>query len=199
MSNAIYELRIELEYLEPPIWREVEVPADIKLDKLHEVIQLAMGWTNSHLHHFEKNNIYYMDPELDDEGDSENEKTVNLSDLLIKSNDVLNYEYDFGDSWQHKITLTKIRQNENAKKAICLDGKRACPPEDVGGIGGYEIFLESIIDPDHEEHEENLEWAGGEFNSEKFDVDACNKFLRKLNISGKKSNLYDILSSKFDF
>jgi hypothetical protein len=195
--HTIYEIKIELEGMEPEIWRKIQLPGIVKLHKLHEVIQIAMGWTNSHLHMFRKDNKEYMDPELDDEGYSINERRIKLEQMLTIPGDTFIYEYDFGDSWIHKISLVKILESDiPMKRAVCIGGKNACPPEDVGGIGGYAYFLDAIEDTEHEEHHEYLEWIGGKFDSRKFSLKECNKFLQMINLT-RKQYLYFIMLKRF--
>jgi len=197
MIHRIYEIKIELEEIEPEIWRKIKLPANVKLHKAHEIFQIAMGWTNSHLHQLIKGKKIYMDPELDDLGDTINEKKYKLEQMLKKPKDKLQYEYDFGDGWLHKITLNKISElDKPIKHAICTGGKRACPPEDVGGISGYMDLLDALSDPEHEEHEEYIEWVGIDFDSEKFDIKECNKYLKMLNLT-RKQDLYPIMVKRF--
>ena len=183
----LYQLKVELAYAKPPIWRRVLVRGDMTLALLHAVIQVAMGWTNSHLHQFKVGNVTYADPRLDDDmgfgmPDSGNENKALLMEVAPKAKARFVYEYDFGDSWEHRITVEKILDADTASSgfATCLDGKRACPPEDCGGMGGYENLLEIIRDPAHEDHDAMLEWIGGEFDPEAFDLDQVNTYLAKL-------------------
>jgi Plasmid pRiA4b ORF-3-like protein len=174
-APTIYQFKITLMGRKPPIWRRIQTP-DCTLDKLHEHIQTAMGWTNSHLHQFTIAGERYGDPELlnDDFDDFEcidSRKTM-LSQILPASGKRLKfkYEYDFGDSWEHEVVLESSRPPESGKKyPLCVEGERACPPEDVGGGWGYEEFLAAIADPKHEEHESMLEWCGGSFTPDAFD------------------------------
>lgn len=181
----IYQLKITLQYILPPVWRRVEVPADIKLDKLHDVIQVAMGWTDSHMHAFYVDGESYgrAGPALPDMRD---ERKVRLDDLVRKG-DRLMYEYDFGDGWMHEIRVEKVLPAETGVRLPrCLAGERACPPDDCGGPPGYQNMLEILADPKDPEHEEMLEWAGEDFDPEAFDLDAVDKALRKLGIKKGK-------------
>lgn len=184
-SDNVYQFKITLLESQPPIWRRIQVE-DCTLDKLHEHIQTAMGWTNSHLHHFEIKGKRYGDPELLDDGvgdmDIEDSTTTMLSEIVPKNGKRFRfvYEYDFGDGWQHEILFEGCPKPEKGKKLpLCLEGERACPPEDIGGIGGYEHFLEVIADPQHEEHADMREWVGGKFDAEKFDPKAATKAMKK--------------------
>jgi hypothetical protein len=180
----IYQLKITLKHSKPPIWRRVQVPSDINLEKLHWVIQEAMGWTNSHLHQFVHRGTYYGVPDPDDFmgfSETKNEKTTKLNHLVSRPKAKFMYEYDFGDSWEHDVVLEKILSPEpGVQYPVCITGKRACPPEDCGGIWGYDNFLEAIQNPKHPEHEEMLEWIGESFDPEAFDLEAVNRALRRI-------------------
>jgi hypothetical protein len=184
-TKALYQFKITLRDSDPPIWRRIQVQ-DCTLDELHEHIQTAMGWTNSHLHQFHIKGERYGDPELLNDGFEDfacidSTKTI-LSDILPKTGKRFSfaYEYDFGDGWQHEIVFEGCpKVDPKAKYPVCLEGERACPPEDCGGIWGYAEFLEAIGDKKHERHEELLEWIGGRFDPEAFDPDAATKNMRK--------------------
>jgi hypothetical protein len=176
----IYQIKVTLRHIEPPVWRRIEVPADIKLGKLHKVLQIAMGWTNSHLHAFRVGQASYGIPDPDFPDDMENERNVRL-DKIAANGDTLIYEYDFGDGWQHKLKIEKVIPAEPAVHyPRCLAGKRACPPEDCGGTGGYEHLLEVLRDPKHEDYEEMREWIGGDYDPEAFDLGAVNRALWRI-------------------
>ena len=178
-ADSIYQLKITLRDIKPPIWRRVQVKSNITLAQLHDVIQATMGWEDYHLHQYEKDGIYYGLPEQNYDYEILNEKRFKLNSILTSENEKLDYEYDFGDSWQHTIELEKILAPEpNEKYPVCLAGKRACPPEDCGGIWGYEDLIEALRDPDHPEHEDMLEWAGEDFDPEYFEVDEVNEQLK---------------------
>ena len=177
-TDTVYQIKITLIGAKPPIWRTVLVPTDIGLDAFHEVIQIAMGWTNSHLHQFIADKKMYGIPDDDFELESEDESQYSLSQLLTKEKDVLIYEYDFGDSWGHNILLEKILPFDGKTALpVCIKGKRACPPEDCGGIWGYEDLLETLADPKHPDYDDMLEWLGGEFDPEEFDRKEINEDL----------------------
>ena len=182
---AAYQLKVTLSHCKPPIWRRVLVPAHFSLAKLHDVLQVCMGWTDTHLHQFVIGKAYYGRPDFDDGwGDTKtlDERRHKLGDLGLAVGSNFSYEYDFGDGWEHKIKVEKIvAPIENPPKhPVLLAGKGACPPEDVGGPYGYMDFLEAIGDPEHEEHESMLEWLGGEFDPEFFDLDEINGILKKM-------------------
>ncbi len=185
MTNylKISQLKITLNGSRPPIWRRVQVPGDITLAKLHRVIQAVMGWYDSHLHQFIVGKTYYGVPSLDEFSELElkDERKVRLDQVLSKLKQKMVYEYDFGDGWEHDIVLEKVLPlDSNTRYPVCLEGARACPPEDCGGVGGYENFLEAIRDPDHEEHDEYLGWIGGEFDPEEFDIVLANRELKRI-------------------
>ena len=177
-NDYIYQLKISLRESKPPIWRRIQVKSNTTLAKLHDIFQIAMGWTNSHLHQFIIHGVEYGIPDPDYDMDIENEKRVKLGELNFAEKEKFIYEYDFGDSWEHEILVQQIVPIEKGGQyPICLKGKRACPPEDCGGIWGYSEFLDAIEDVNHPEHDDMLEWIGGEFDSEEFDVESINREL----------------------
>ncbi len=178
-GGNLYQLKITLRGSKPPIWRRLQVRGNTPLATLHAIFQIVMGWTNSHLHQFIIHGVEYgiRDPEYD--MDLEDETRVRLEELISAEKEKFIYEYDFGDSWKHEILVEKIVPIEaGVQLPICLQGKRACPPEDCGGIWGYAEFLEAIEDVNHPEHDDMLEWIGGEFDPEEFDVDSINTDLK---------------------
>ena len=184
-APTIYQLKVTLENIKPPIWRRILVPSNINLGQFHLVLQIAMGWTNSHLHQFTVGRTIYgrVDDEmgLDFGLDQEDENQYTLADLLNREKSWLRYEYDFGDSWSHKVLLEKkLPYDQTIKLAKCVKGKRACPPEDCGGIWGYAELLEVLKDEEHPEHEEMVEWLGGEFDPEEFNPEEINRQLASL-------------------
>jgi hypothetical protein len=176
--KSIYQIKISLIGAKPPIWRTVLVPANLGLAAFHDVIQIAMGWTDSHLHQFIANKIFYGIPDDEFGMEIEDENKYKISHLLKKEKDTITYEYDFGDGWEHKVLLEKILPfDSKTALPLCIKGKRACPPEDCGGIWGYEELLETISDPKHSDHKDMLEWLGGEFDPEAFDLEEINNNL----------------------
>lgn len=142
-----------------------------------------MGWYNSHLHQFIVGQTYYGVPSLDEFSELEikDERKVRLNQALSQPKQKMVYEYDFGDSWEHEISLEKVLQPQaGVCSPLCIGGERACPPEDVGGIGGYANFLKAISDPNDEEHDECLEWVGGSFDPEAFDLEKVNRVLKRM-------------------
>lgn len=181
----ILQLKITLKGIKPPIWRRVLVKDDITFYKLHRIIQCAMGWYEAHLYEFRVGDMIIG--EKDDEWDifSVNEvksaKRIKLNKMNFSPKDKFKYIYDFGDNWVHEVVVEKVLdQQENVKYPICIDGKRSCPPEDVGGPWGYESFLEAIQNPQHPDHESMLEWIGGSFDPEEFDLDEVNYYLKMI-------------------
>ncbi len=177
----VYQLKITLKGTKPPIWRRVQVAGDITLAKLHRIIQVVMGWENYHLYQFTIGNEYYgrNDAELGD--DFIDDKRYKLSQVASAEKGKFLYEYDFGDSWVHEVLVEKILPLEEGKRyPVCIAGKMACPPEDIGGVWGYYTFLDAVKDPSHPEHETMTEWIGGDFSPETFNPEAVNEELRKL-------------------
>ena len=179
MTKQIYQIKIVLKNSQPAIWRRVLVNSDILLADFHYIIQAVMGWTNSHLHQFEKGGIYYAPEDFELEGSKDYEK-VHLHTLISREKEKITYEYDFGDGWRHEITLEKILPfSESTKVPVCTAGKRNCPPEDCGGVWGYAELLETISDPKHPDYEDMIEWLGDEFDPEHFDIEEINSDLEE--------------------
>lgn len=173
----IYQLKITLRDVKPPVWRRVLVK-DCTLAQLHDIIQTCMGWDGYHLHAFEIGGEQYSAPDPDGMMESEDERKVKLSQVVNQGFKKFTYTYDFGDNWDHIILVEKTLPPEaGVKYPRCIAGKRACPPEDCGGPWGYADLLEVIRNPKHPEYEERLEWAGGEFDPEAFDLEAINEKL----------------------
>ncbi len=181
METKVFQLKVNLRHTRPPIWRRLEVQSDMTLGELHHVIQSAMGWTDSHLHNFVAKGIRYgaVEQGFDFDLEEEDERDTRLDQVLTKPKDKLVYEYDFGDSWVHDIVLEKVLpiDSEGTRYPLVTGGRRACPPEDIGGVFGYGHMLEVLSQPDHPEYEEMLTWVGGEFDPERFDVEEVNRRL----------------------
>ena len=179
MSKQIYQIQIALKDSKPKIWRRVLVESDILLVDFHKIIQTTMGWTNSHLHQFEKGQVNFAPDEFELE-DTKDSRKVKLNSLLNKENEKIKYEYDFGDSWLHDIILEKILPFEKTTELpSCIGGKRNCPPDDCGGIWGYTDLLEIISNSKHKEYNEMMEWLGGEFDPDYFDMKEKNEMLKE--------------------
>lgn len=179
-SKRAWQIRIDLEDLWPPVWRRVLVPEGITLPELHGVIQEAFGWEDYHLHQFTIGGVEYGDPDDDEYGqmDIHDESEQSLSALGPSAGDTLTYTYDFGDDWRHTLRLEKmLTVPDRSRLPRCLAGQRVCPPEDVGGTGGYSEFLAALADPEDPEHDHYREWAGGAFDPEAFDPKEANRRL----------------------
>jgi transcriptional regulator with XRE-family HTH domain len=182
---AVYQLKITLRHSDPEIWRRVRVPNDLTLAQLHEVIQIAMGWDNDHLHQFCVHKTRFgmsQDPmggplDLHDRLDEEDYR---LCELELRTRSKFTYEYDFGDSWEHQIVIEKTLPHEPDGVPTCVAGARACPLEDSGGVWGYTQKLAILQDPKHPEYAELSEWMGRHFDPEAFNLDAVNRRLASL-------------------
>jgi hypothetical protein len=180
--SSVYQLKIVLSDITPAIWRRIQVSDSIRLCCLHSAFQVVMGWTDSHLHQFEKDGKNWGVPEWDefDEFDLIDEGKTRLAEVLKTDGDSMVYQYDFGDDWGHQVVLEKVLPSDDqSKHPVCLAGERRCPPEDVGGVHGYQEFLDVILDPDHEEYEQMVRWAGGHF-IDQFDLKAVNETLSRM-------------------
>lgn len=156
--------------------------------KLHQVLQLAMGWTNSHLHQFAIADRRYGVPDEDGpEMSRHDERRAILGDCLGRSVSDFSYEYDFGDGWEHSIHVASIMPiDDRSRYPLCTGGANACPPEDVGGPPGYFEFVQAITDPSHSEHADMLRWCGGAFDPAGFDLNAVNAALRRVKIPSRR-------------
>jgi hypothetical protein len=181
--SQIYQIKITLDYLEPSIWRRVEVPDNYTLGDLHYVIQIAMGWGNAHLHEFVVNRKHYtlLDDELAFESPTNDadEDSVILADVIKKKGQKFKYTYDFGDSWDHTLLVEKVLPVDADRfYPVCTGGEYACPPEDVGSIPGFIRFVDAMRNADDPEHDEYAEWYGADFDPVAFDLEAVNSRLR---------------------
>jgi hypothetical protein len=175
--STVYQLKITLRDIRPPIWRRVLVK-DCSLGKLSDIILRVLGWGGGHLHAFEIGGEQYGEPDPDGMMDMENESKLKLSQVVAGGCTKFSYTYDFGDNWEHTTQVEKTLEAEpGTHYPRCTAGKRACPPDDCGGAWGYGDFLAAISDPKHAEHNDMLEWIGGEFDPEEFDVEAVNQRL----------------------
>jgi len=179
-AGSVYRIKVTLKGSKPPIWRRIEVSDQITLFRLHQVLQAVMGWAGCHLHQFIVGRNYYGKPDAEFGFETLNERKVKLSQLPLKEKGKFTYEYDFGDSWEHELRIEKILPGDEKQAPVCLKGSRACPPEDIGGIWGYADFLDAIHDPEHPEHDDMIEWSGGHFDPEAFDLDEVNRSLKKI-------------------
>jgi hypothetical protein len=179
---TVYRLYVFLLDIAPPIWRRVELSSETSLAQLHTVLQAAMGWQDYHLHEFEIGGKRYgvPDEEFDQPGEVIKDSTVRLSKALPRKGASLLYSYDFGDNWAHSVILEDIVPVEpEAKYPRVIDGARACPPEDSGGPYSYADLVEILAKPRHKEHHQMREWAGKNFDPEKFSAKAANLLLKQ--------------------
>ena len=177
----MYQLKITIDDITPPIWRLISVPETFSLNKLHHIIQISFGWTNSHLYMFGEYENKIGDPILWDDGETETlwDKKIKIRDVLQKIGDKLKYEYDMGDGWEHTVVLEKI-EDRGSKTGKCLDGARNAPPEDCGGIDGYNELIHHRCHPEKDGYIELLEWLGDEYDPELIDLKKVNKELKGL-------------------
>lgn len=199
-ATAIIEAKVTLEDIAPPIWRQLLLPPTLNLAELHHVIQAAFGWLDHHLHQFVVGGLCYGAPELLEqdmalEGDPQvfEATLVTLRDFEWSYTQPIRflYLYDFGDAWRHLVELeTRIPPDPALKYPACVNGARARPPEDVGGVSGYADFLEAWGDPDHEEHRQMRQWAGRSFHPERFDLAKTDKAVRSAVRKARKDYIF---------
>jgi hypothetical protein len=185
VTGQVDQFKITLMETRPAIWRRIQV-GDCTLDKLHEHIQTAMGWTNSHLYHFRIDGTLYGDPMLMQETFEElqykDSTRTRLGDVLPPGGERFRfeYEYDFGDGWMHEVLFEgRVPTEPGARYPRCVEGARACPPEDVGGVWGYVDFVAAITDPENEQHEEMREWIGRKFDPEAFNPTVATRRMKQ--------------------
>jgi hypothetical protein len=184
--TTVHRLKVTLRRVKPPVWRRLDVKSTIKLSELSDVLEAAMGWYGGHLHAFEASGVRYEHPdELDMDVDRNfgpetvDEHKVRLRDVLPSVTSKLRWEYDFGDGWEHDVVVEAIEPaRTGVRYPICLEGKRACPPEDCGGPSGYAELLAAVSDPSHEQRGELLEWLPPDFDPEAFAVDEATKAMQ---------------------
>jgi hypothetical protein len=174
----VCELDVSIRDIEPRIWRKVRVPAELTLGQLHNVLQIAFGWTNSHLHDFVARGIRFGMVDVEDEIFSVDENAAPLGAVADPGSSLL-YRYDFGDDWEHDIVVSRVEDGAQ-DVFVCTGGARARPAEDCGGVSGYASMVAILADPRHPEYREMRTWAGHKYDPEKFDRDAVNKKLAKL-------------------
>ena len=188
--RQIFEFRLYLEHVHPTVWRRILVPDDCTLARLHKVIQAVMNWQDYHLHEFTVKGQAYGDPEVDEEDRVVDDRTVRLLNLNLAIGDHIEYAYDFGDNWQHVLELEdKMPPSAEADYPLCVGGERSAPPEDVGGVSGYEEFLEALFDPGHEEHEHMKSWVGRPFDPGTFSVaEAYERLRKRLRLAARRAD-----------
>ena len=177
----IYHLKVNLSGSRPPIWRRLQVPGDVRLDRLHTILQIVTGWEDRHLHLFAAGRTVYRRPFPDLGFPSEDERKVALNEVLKREKERMRYEYDFRDGWELVLVVEKILPpGTESTKPLCLGGKRRCPPEGSGGIINYERLLTAWSKPARPEHAEIAEWRAAGFDPEAFDLDQVNRQLARL-------------------
>ena len=186
-DSRIFQIKITLKGVsKPPVWRRVLLPAEIPLDRLHDVIQAVMGWHDYHMHVFSTESGEYgvADSEL---GHSD-ERQATLAALMSEPGDRFSYTYDFGDDWEHELRVEEVLAAEpEAAYPTCVAGRGACPPEDCGGVWGYAHLRDVLADPTAEDHTGMLIWleleTGTDFDPSEFNVDAANESLAYVGVS----------------
>jgi hypothetical protein len=185
-----YRVRVDVDTAKPPIWRRLDLASDMFLDALHEVIQIAFGWQDSHLHRFSTGSpfdpdaeSYLSDVDLEEGDDGIPESEARLDELLVEPGDTLAYTYDYGDDWRHTIRLEAVSDRAPGDpRAVCVDGRRAGPTEDSGGVHGYQEKLAIVADPSHPDHQFVVAWmidqrGHADLDPVAFDIDAINTLL----------------------
>lgn len=180
MRRQIFQLKVTLADVVPPVWRRVLVPGGYTLDRLHRVVQQVMGWQECHLHSFDIDGVQYGEPDPEGELTFRDELDYRLDAVLTKGSR-FRYTYDFGDWWEHEVTVEDVFGAEpDGRYPVCVTGARACPPEDVGGAFGYRGFLAALADPAHPDYLTMWEWIGRPFDPEWFDADRATTLARRL-------------------
>lgn len=180
MPRQIYQLRITLVDVVPSVWRRVQVPGGYTLDRVHRVIQHAMGWHDQHLHAFDIGGVQYGHPDPIGELELRDELDFRL-DAVVGKGDTCHYTYDFGDWWEHEVTVEDVLGADPAERyPVCTGGAGACPPEDVGGPYGYQEMRAALADPAHPRYREIREWLGREYDPDAFDPALASTLLRRL-------------------
>jgi hypothetical protein len=184
-TRLAYTLHIQLGDIEPVIWRRIVVPGSLTLRQLHHVLQVTMGWTHSHLHEFlipngdGETNTPYGEPSPEDDYFHQDDRRIHLAQVAPKEGASFTYIYDFGDHWVHRVTVEQIELTAKNEPPYpdCLDGSRACPPEDCGGVSGFARFLEAWRNPLDPDHQQMREWVGRHYRPEVFSVPQVNSAL----------------------
>jgi Plasmid pRiA4b ORF-3-like protein len=180
--KIIYQIKVTLNYIAPLIWRRIHVPAEMSLEKCHRILQTALGWTNTHLYEFAAGSKRYGLPNSNFAEDIINVKSTSLRNVMPVENRKISYLYDFGDGWEHEIVLEKITPNvTDYQRVICSDGARACPPEDCGGVPGYEDILVNLNEPLKKRDKDLMIWLDG-YDPECFDLNEVNKALKRFKV-----------------
>ena len=186
-DSTIISADVHIVDIEPRISRVLELPVKLTFAGLHEVLQAAFGWTDSHLHQFNVGGLTIGAPEFDEDGLADyrtyEATEFRLQDLTFPYDEeqtlAIGYQYDFGDNWRHHLVLRKVARESGATYPRCVGGSRSGPPEDAGGPYSYADFVEAWRDPDHDEHKDMRRWVGRKFDPERFDIEATNKAISK--------------------
>lgn len=180
-DTLIYQLKISIQGLEPQIWRRVQVPGNMSLNTLHDIIQVLFDWEDYHLHEFTIGTTNYGIVTGKEFYEVKDDTRSRLQQVIPQVGGQFLYTYDFGDSWEHLIEVEKtVDADDKTAYPMFLEGEFAAPPEDCGGVWGYANLVEIISDPDHPEHDEMLEWLGDEFDPETFDREAIDRGLAQI-------------------
>jgi hypothetical protein len=181
-TKKVYQFKVTLRGIRSPIWRRFQVYSDISFYGLHRIIQQVMGWFGGHLYLFDLGGLIVSDAETLASGWGDGiDETQRIQKYINSVGQKFRYEYDFGDSWEHGLLLEKILPAEpGVHYPRCLKGKRVCPPEDCGGVWGYEELLEAMADENHPEREMYIDWLGEEIDPEEFDLEGTNEVLSKM-------------------
>ena len=179
MTRVVYQIKVTLKGSKPPIWRRMQVTSETTLAQLHRILQRVMGWEGYHLYQFVVGGMAYGDPSMLEEMEGEDARKVTLATLVRGEKSKFLYEYDFGDSWDHELLIEKVLPFEG-KRYQCASQANAPVRPRIAVIWGYASFLDAIQDPQHPEHEDMLEWVGGAFDPEAFDLDEVNREIQNL-------------------
>lgn len=180
-SDTIFQLRVSLAQLDPPIWRRILVPSQITLYELHEILQLLFSWDNYHQHRFQIGEQRYSDPLFRMASGTRNEKMTQLGQVVPPPGHSFRYEYDFGNSWELEIEVeARWPAEPGGRYPRCTGGELASPPEDSGGIWGFVNLLQALENPEDPEHVEIRAWVGDDYDPSRFDLEATNARLRAL-------------------
>jgi hypothetical protein len=182
VRGAVYQVKVTLRGVKPPIWRRLRLSAATTLAQLHQVIQVAFGWEDAHLHAFEVSGRRYSRPDFELWDEAADEGKARLQDLASHPGARLRYTYDFGDSWEHDLLVEDVLAPDGVAHAVCLTGRRAGPPEDCGGVWGYAELCEILANPNHPDHAERVDWLGYPYDPAAFDKDAVNKSLARIRL-----------------
>ena len=182
VRGAVYQIKVTLRGAKPLIWRRLRLPAATTLAQLHQVIQVAFGWEDAHLHAFEVGGRRYSRPDFELWDEAADEGKARLQGLATRPGARLRYTYDFGDSWEHDLLVEDILASDGVAHAVCLNGRRAGPPEDCGGVWGYAELCDILADPNHPDRGERLEWLGHPHDPDAFDKDAINASLARIRL-----------------